>query len=248
VTEPAATAAASTEARPGDDARTRYGPLARWEATIYQFVVFLIRLVALAFGRLKIVDGHKVPTTGPFVLAPVHRSNVDFALAALVSKQPLRAMAKDSIWKSKLLGRFVSAMGAFPVHRGTADREALRACQRMLDNGEPVLVFPEGTRRTGLVVEELFDGPAYLAARAGVPIVPVGIGGSERMMPKGARFLHPTRLVLVIGAPIAPPPPTEKGRVPRSAVHDVTERLRGELQRLFDEASRLAGPKGRVRS
>jgi 1-acyl-sn-glycerol-3-phosphate acyltransferase len=160
----------------------------------------------------------------------------------------MKYLGKDSIWKSRLLGRFVSSIGAFPVHRGTADREALRACQRMLETGQPVVVFPEGSRRTGPVVENLFDGPAYLATRTGAPIVPVGIGGSERMMPKGAKFLHPTRLVLVVGAPIEPPPPpTAGGRVPRSAVHDLTAALQVELQRLFDEATELAGPKGRVK-
>lgn len=231
-------------ARPGADARTRYGPLSRPATVTYRVVVGLIRLAALAFGRVRIVGGERIPSTGAYVLAPVHRSNVDFALTALVTKRTMKYMGKDSIWKSKLLGRFVSSIGAFPVRRGTADREALRACQRMLETGQPVVVFPEGTRRSGPVVEDLFDGPAYLATRTGAPIVPVGIGGSERMMPKGAKFLHPTRLVLVVGEPIEPLVAEDGGRVPRSAVRDLTERLQAELQKLFDEASDLAGPKG----
>jgi 1-acyl-sn-glycerol-3-phosphate acyltransferase len=102
-------------------------------------------------------------------------------------------------------------------------------------------MFPEGTRCSGPVVEELFDGTAFVAAKAGVPIVPVGIGGSEAMMPKGAKFLHRSRLVLVIGDPIPAPDRTEKGRVPRSAVSALTVRLREELQELFDDAQRRAG-------
>jgi 1-acyl-sn-glycerol-3-phosphate acyltransferase len=153
----------------------------------------------------------------------------------------MRYMGKDSIWKSGLLGRFVSMLGAYPVHRGAADRESLRATTAIIDGGSPVVVFPEGTRRTGPVVEDLFDGPAYLAARTGVPIVPLGIGGSERMMPKGAKFLRPSKLVLLVGDPIPPPAMTEGGRVSRSAVRALTERLHGEVQELFDEAQRLAG-------
>ena len=102
-------------------------------------------------------------------------------------------------------------------------------------------MFPEGTRCSGPVVEELFDGTAYVAAKAGVPIIPVGIGGSEAMMPKGAKFLHPSKLVLVVGDPIPPPERTEQGRMPRSAVAALTERLHGELQELFDDAQALAG-------
>jgi 1-acyl-sn-glycerol-3-phosphate acyltransferase len=227
-------------ARPGDDARTWLGPPSPLTRVSYAVVRGLIRVVATLFGRVRIIGAEKVPATGAFVIAPVHRSNVDFALTSLITKRPMRYMGKDSIWKSGLLGRFVSMLGAYPVHRGSADRESLRTTTEIIDGGSPVVVFPEGTRRSGPVVEDLFDGPAYLAARTGVPIVPMGIGGSERMMPKGARFLKPTRLVLLVGDPIPAPAPTEGGRVSRSAVRELTARLQGEVQRLFDEAESLS--------
>jgi 1-acyl-sn-glycerol-3-phosphate acyltransferase len=226
--------------RPGDDARTWLGPPSLLTRVSYAAVRGLIRVVATVFGRVRIIGAEKVPSTGAFVLAPVHRSNVDFALTSLITKRPMRYMGKDSIWKSRALGRFVSMLGAYPVHRGSADRESLRATTEIIDGGSPVVVFPEGTRRSGPVVENLFDGPAYLAARTGVPIVPMGIGGSERMMPKGAKFLKPTKLVLLVGDPIAAPPPTEGGRVSRSAVRELTARLQVEVQRLFDEAQAIS--------
>jgi 1-acyl-sn-glycerol-3-phosphate acyltransferase len=153
----------------------------------------------------------------------------------------MRYMGKDSIWKSKLLGRFVSMLGAFPVHRGSADRDALRACTDIVEGGSPLVMFPEGTRCHGPVIEELFDGTAYVAARAGVPIIPLGIGGSEAMMPKGAKMLRPSKLVLLVGDAIPAPERSEAGRVPRSSVGELTKRLHVELQDLFDEAQRLAG-------
>jgi 1-acyl-sn-glycerol-3-phosphate acyltransferase len=211
----------------------------------YAIVRGLIRLVATLLGRVRIVGLEHIPTESAFVLAPVHRSNVDFALSSLVTRRPMRFMGKDSIWKSKLLGRFVSMLGAFPVHRGTADRESLRVCIEVLEGGSPLVMFPEGTRRSGPVVEDLFDGPAYVAARTGVPIVPMGIGGSEAMMPKGAKFLHPSRLVLVVGPPIPAPEAGTGGRVPRSAVRDLTEHVGAEVQRLFDEAQALSRAGGR---
>ena len=102
-------------------------------------------------------------------------------------------------------------------------------------------MFPEGTRRSGPVVEDLFDGPAYVAARTGVPLVPVGIGGSDEAMPVGAKFIRPHRIVLVVGEPIAPPPGDGTGRVRRRVVRELTERLRTSVQALYDEARRLAG-------
>jgi 1-acyl-sn-glycerol-3-phosphate acyltransferase len=229
------------EPRPGDDVEIWTGEPTRGTRISYAIVRGLILAVAKLFGRVTIIGADKVPAAGAFVLAPVHRSNVDFALTALVTKRPMRYMGKDSIWKSKPLGRFVSMLGAFPVHRGSADRDALQACTDIVNGGSPLVMFPEGTRCSGPVIEELFDGTAFVAARTGVPIVPMGIGGSEAMMPKGARFLHRSQLVLVVGDPIPAPGRTDKGRVPRSAVGALTERLHGELQVLFDDAMRRAG-------
>ena len=144
----------------------------------------------------------------------MHRSNVDFALTAIVTRRPMRYMGKDSIWKSKPLGRFVSMLGAFPVHRGSADRDALKACTDIVNGGSPLVMFPEGTRQSGPVVQEMFDGTAYVAAKTDVPIIPMGIGGTEAMMPKGAKMLRPSKLVLVVGDPIPPPERTAAGRTP----------------------------------
>jgi 1-acyl-sn-glycerol-3-phosphate acyltransferase len=229
------------EQRPGDDVEIWTGPPSRTTRICYGLVRGLILLVAKLLGRVEVIGRDKVPATGAFVLAPVHRSNVDFALTSLVTRRTMRYMGKDSIWRSKLLGRFVTMLGAFPVHRGTADRDAVRASIEIVEGGNPLLLFPEGTRMSGPVVEDLFDGVAYVAARTGVPIVPMGIGGSEAMMPKGAKLPRPKKLVLVVGDPIPAPERTAGGRVPRSAVTALTERLHRELQDLFDEAQRRAG-------
>jgi 1-acyl-sn-glycerol-3-phosphate acyltransferase len=120
------------------------------------------------------------------------------------------------------------------------DREALRRCVEVIEGGEPLVLFPEGTRREGPVVQELFEGAAYLSGRTGVPIVPVGIGGSARAMPKGSKLFKPVKVVMVVGEPIGPPV-TDSGRASRKAVKALTDQLHGELQRLFDEAERAAG-------
>jgi len=191
------------------------------------------------FGRIEVHGSERIPD-GPFVLAPVHRSNIDFALVSLVTKRRMRYMGKDSIWKYALLGKFFTALGAFPVHRGTADREALRTCVELVKLGQPLVMFPEGTRQSGPVVQELFDGCAYVAGKTDVPIVPVGIGGSEKAMPKGSKFIKPAKIVLIVGEPLAPPAATEGGRVGRRATKELTDQLRVEIQKLFDDAQARA--------
>lgn len=227
--------------RPGDDVEIWTGAPTRGTRISYGIVRGLFAIVFKLLGRVEVVGADKVPATGAFVLAPVHRSNVDFALASLVTKRPMRYMGKDNIWKSKLLGRFVTMLGAFPVHRGSADRDALKACTEIVNGGSPLVMFPEGTRQHGPIVQELFDGTAYVAAKTGVPIVPMGIGGSETMLPKGAKLPKRSKLVLVIGDPIPAPGKTDSGRMPRSAVAALTKDLDRVLQELFDDAQARAG-------
>jgi 1-acyl-sn-glycerol-3-phosphate acyltransferase len=186
-----------------------------------------------------VIGRKNVPRSGPFILAPVHRSNIDTPLACTVTTRRMRYMGKDSLWKKKPVGWVLSALGGFPVSRGTADREALRRCIEVLEAGEPLVLFPEGERKSGEVVQPLFDGVTYIAMKAGVRVVPVGIGGSERAMPKGKKYLRPSKCVVLVGEAITPP--ATDGRASRSAVKDFSDQLHGELQRLFDEAQTRAG-------
>ena len=206
----------------------------------YRVVRAILAGFARVFWRLDVRGRENLPSEGSFVLAPVHRSNIDFLLASTLTKRRMRFMGKDSLWKYAWLGKIWTALGAYPVRRGTADREALRQTVDAIKTGEPAVIFPEGTRRSGPVVEELFEGAAYVAAKTGVPIVPVGIGGSEAAMPKGSKLLRPVKIVVTVGEPIDVRL-TAEGRVPRSAIRETTERLRGEIQRLYDEAQELAG-------
>jgi len=186
------------------------------------------------YTRMSIEGRQHLPPTGAYVLAPVHRSYVDTPITACVTRRRIRFMGKDSMWKYPAFGSLISALGAFPVSRGTADREALQRCVAVLAAGEPLVLFPEGERKDGPVVQPLLDGAAYIASKAGVSIIPVGIGGSDRVMPRGAKFVFPRKVRVMIGAPIvAEAGPT--GRVSRSAVQAVSAELHSELQRLYDE-------------
>ena len=192
------------------------------------------------YTRMTIEGKENLPTTGAYVLAPVHRSYVDTPIAACVTRRRIRFMGKDSMWKFEFLGKFISALGAFPVSRGTADREALKRCITVLDAGEPLVLFPEGERKDGPTVQPLFAGAAFVAAKAGVPIVPVGIGGSARVMPRGAKFVFPRKVHISIGTPIH----TEvgaNGRATRMAISQATAELHAELQRLYDRSMSIVG-------
>ncbi len=206
---------------------------------------YVARALVAAFTRLWTrmgIEGRQhIPRSGAFVLAPVHRSNMDTPISACLTRRRLRFMGKDTLWRNGVVSWFLSALGGFPVTRGTADREALHRCIAVVQAGEPLVLFPEGERKSGPTVQPLFDGAAYVALKAGVPIVPVGIGGSEAVMPKGARFIRPSKVHVIIGPPITAPPSVTAGRIPRSAVREVSAELHETLQRLFDEATAKVG-------
>lgn len=206
----------------------------------YQFFKMLTTGTLRILTRIRVDGRENVPKTGGFVLAPVHRSYVDTPISAAVTRRRMRYMAKDSMWNNRQFGWLISSCGGFPVSRGTTDIEALKRCFLLLGQGEPIVMFPEGERKSGPIVQPLFEGAAYVAARANVPIIPVGIGGSERVMPKGARMIHPRKVRIVVGKPILPRQ-SEGSRTPRSEVKRLTEELHEELQRLFDIAEARAG-------
>jgi 1-acyl-sn-glycerol-3-phosphate acyltransferase len=216
-------------------------PASRLSLAWYRFARGAVELFCRAYFRVEIKGREQVPSSGAYVIAPVHRSIVDTLLAGCLTRRRIRFMGKDSLWKYRWAGRFFSSLGAFPVHRGTPDREALRRCEAALRGGEPVVLFPEGTRQSGPIVQPLFEGAAFVAARAGVPIVPVGIGGSEWALPKGKKRIRPVKVAMVVGSPLPAPARPDKGRVSRRAVAETSEVLHKQLQVLFDEALALAG-------
>ncbi|HEX3981160.1 MAG TPA: lysophospholipid acyltransferase family protein [Acidimicrobiales bacterium] len=208
---------------------------------IYRFLRVLVHGLNRLLFRTTVDGADQVPSTGPVIIAPVHRSFIDFFVASEVTSRKLHYMAKDSLWKNRWLARILPAVGAFPVHRESADREALRRAQQVLEAGEVLILFPEGERRTGPVIEELHEGVAFLAARTGATVVPVGIGGSASVMPKGKRVPRPRHIHLVVGRPIAPPARTDGGRISRSRTHGLTEDLTAELQELYDRSVGVVG-------
>jgi 1-acyl-sn-glycerol-3-phosphate acyltransferase len=226
------------------ESRHASAPPTRAALAFYAFVRALILGVSKVLFRIEFHGTEHIPATGSFVLAPgAHRSNLETLVVSGITRRRMRYMGKDSLWKSRLGDWLLSALGGFPVNRSGTDREALYQTLDIVATGEPVVIFPEGTRRTGPLIEEehMRDGAAYVAARAQVPIVPVGIGGSEAALPPGSKMARPVKMVVIVGEPIDPPPLKESGRVSRKGVQAMTDELRTTLQGLFDEAQRQSG-------
>jgi 1-acyl-sn-glycerol-3-phosphate acyltransferase len=197
-------------------------------------VAVVIRGLAQLFFRPRVRGRQNIPLTGPVLVAPIHRSNLDFAFTLFISPRKVFFMAKDSLFQVPVLGSALIQLGAFPVKRGTADREAMRSAEEVLTGGNALILFPEGTRKYGPHVEPLHDGAMFIAARTGATVVPVGIAGTDRALPDGAKFPRPVKVHVVVGAPIAPP--DFEGRPSRTQIAEKTEELRRSLQAVYRES------------
>jgi 1-acyl-sn-glycerol-3-phosphate acyltransferase len=195
--------------------------------------------------RVRVRGREKLPRSGAYIVAPSHRSLMDIFFTPYISRRRLRFMAKQELYEHRFLAWLFTALGGFPVARGAADRTALRAAQEVLHGGEPLVVFPEGTRNSGPQIGTLFDGAAYLASRLGVPLVPVGIGGTEEILARGRSIPRLHRVAIVVGDSIHPREP-DGTRVRRQEIADLTAKLRVELQGCFDEAQALAGVRSAI--
>jgi len=191
--------------------------------------------------RLRMENRDRLPATGGYILAPSHRSMMDIPLTAWLSKRELRYMGKASLFKLPIAGSFFRSLGGFAVARDGTDRKALRDAMGMLNAGDVLLLYPEGTRQRGPKISALQPGAAYLALRAGVPIVPVGIAGTEEIL-RSHRVKWPRfgRVVMVVGDPIVSPS-RDSGVVPREQVEALTAQLQDALQVVFDRAYELRG-------
>lgn len=210
---------------------------------VYRVLWVILRMIFRVVFRFRVEGAEKLPL-GSFILAPVHRSYIDTPVVGLIMRRRMRFMGKSTLWDIKPLGAFLSLMGGFPVDRETTDRKALKTAVDVLTIGEPLVVFPEGTcgSETRLQRSHLRDGLSFLATRANVPIVPIGLGGTAKALPVGSMILRPARIVAVVGDPIYPPPKPDR-RVSRREISRLTDRLFEKLDPLYTEACALAGDK-----
>lgn len=178
----------------------------RW---FYWLASRAVDLVAFLVCRREVVGLENVPRSGPLLVISNHLSLADPPLLGASFPRPIRFMAKEELFRTPIVSWVVRGYMAYPVRRGEADREAVRTTLRLLREGEAVGIFPEGTRSRCARLREAHPGAALLAQRAGVPILPIGISGSENLFGWPRSALRPT-IRIAVGPPFRLHP-SEKG-------------------------------------
>jgi 1-acyl-sn-glycerol-3-phosphate acyltransferase len=202
------------------------------EPTLPYLLMCWLMVIPVFRGLLRgrAIGFRNVPRRGGLVVVANHGSHLDPPIIACALRRPVAFMAKEELFRVPLLGSVIRSCGAYPVARGASDRRAVRAACDRIAEGWATGVFLDGTRQEDGRVNHPHDGAAWLAARTGVPLLPVAIINSHRALGPGDGRLRLVPVHVRIGNPIPPPASA------RSAdVKATTLALQAAIHRLLDE-------------
>lgn len=195
----------------------------------YHMVVEVLKWVFRTLARLDVEGTELVPQEGAFILATNHLSRLDTPLLGITCPRQIHPLVAAK-YRSHLFFRwFVNTVGGIWVRRDTFDRGALQASLQILKAGEVLGVAPEGTRSDTATLQQGKPGIAFLAARIGVPIVPVGVSGTEQVRAAFRDLCRP-RLRVVYGAPFRLP---KEGRLSSEELEEATELIMHRIAALL---------------
>lgn len=152
-------------------------------------------------GGFQSFGKENIPEKGGVIFAPIHLSHTDPPAVACGCSRRLRFMSKAEMFEKKFLGWLIGSLGAFRVNRGEGDTESVRIAIELLNSGEAVLIFPEGTRGDGDTMLPISRGVCLLAKKTNAQIVPVGLIGTRERLAKGSSKLGRSVVTVVYGKP-----------------------------------------------
>ncbi len=176
-------------------------PPRKWTWPHYRMVQWTLPLILRMLGGFRVTGRENVPAEGGAVIASNHLSFLDPPAVGVAIARRTYYFAKSELF-APVFGWIIRKCYAFPVERGSADTRALKNAIGLLRAGELLTMFPEGTRSRDGQVGEFDLGAALAASRAGVPIIPCALTGTEKVLPVGAWYFHRGRVAVSFGEPI----------------------------------------------
>jgi 1-acyl-sn-glycerol-3-phosphate acyltransferase len=162
------------------------------------------------YFRGKIYGANRVPRSGGYIAVCNHASYFDPPILSNCLGRPVAFMAKEELFRVPLLKQAIELYGAYPVKRSQSDRSAIRSALKVLENGWIAGIFLDGTRTKDGKIHQPKLGAALIAAKAGVPLIPVSLWGTEQIITKGSLIPRSVPITIRIGEIIEPPRSTKK--------------------------------------
>jgi len=182
------------------------------------------------FTRLQVKGKENVPAKGALLVVSNHLNFNDPPLLGAILGRQVVFMAKEELFRSRFLGYFLRGLGSFPVHRGRLDRNAIRQSEQALAEGRVLVMFPEATRSKNACLQRALPGSALIASRQAVPVLPVGIAGTEKIKRTSWMFRRP-RITINIGPPFSLP--SSGGKISKDELAEHTELIMRRIAELL---------------
>jgi 1-acyl-sn-glycerol-3-phosphate acyltransferase len=168
--------------------------------------VMRVLVAVVLAGRVHVEGLENVPRAGGALLVGNHVGTIDPPLTgSLIPRLDVYYMAKSEAFAKARVRWIFRGFNAFPVVRGSADRTALRHTLDLLGEGHVVLVYPEGSRSPDGRLREPQAGVGFLARHGAVPVIPVAVWGTEKVLAAGSSRIHRADVHVRYGAPVALP-------------------------------------------
>jgi len=202
---------------------------------IYYGGRYFTRVVLFLFTRWQVLGREHIPAEGPLIAAANHLSMADPPIMGLSINRQAMFLAKEELFRSRISGYIVRNYGAFPLRRGGMNRDALRFAEQWFGRGKVLIVFPEGRRAMEAQMVNAFSGAALIAVRNGVPVLPVGIYGTEKIAGRTWWVRRPA-ITVNIGRPFNLP--SVNGKVTREQLAAFTQTIMGRIAELLPQEYR----------
>ncbi|MBW4534049.1 MAG: 1-acyl-sn-glycerol-3-phosphate acyltransferase [Pleurocapsa minor HA4230-MV1] len=181
------------------------------------------------YWRLNIYGAENVPQSGGLIAVSNHASYFDPPILSNCVGRPVAFMAKEELFKIPVFKQGIQLYGAYPVKRQMGDRAALRAATTAIESGWIAAIFLQGTRSPDAKITDPKLGAAWIAAKTKVPLLPVSLWGTEKILIKGSALPKPVPITVRIGEVIPPPASTNK-----ADLQAVTEQCAAVINALHD--------------
>jgi 1-acyl-sn-glycerol-3-phosphate acyltransferase len=161
------------------------------------------RFASRLFFRFRVIHWERMIQSGPAILAMNHQSYLDPLLAGITCDRAIYFLARRTLLDAPLLGWLLPKLNVIPVNQEGVDRSAMKAVIRILQAGNGVLIFPEGSRTLDGNLQPAEPGLGLVIAKTLAPIVPMRIFGAHKALPRSGGGLHLVPITIVIGEPIS---------------------------------------------
>jgi len=193
---------------------------------LYEFLRIIFSFILTVFFRWKVTGLDNIPKQGGVLICANHISNLDPPVIATAVPRALHYMAKEELFRLWGFGQIIRNLNAFPVRRGSADRTAIRTALGLLIAGKVVGIFPEGTRSKTGILGNPEPGVSLIAARAGVPIIPTAITGTNQIFCNGTIL---PQITIRFGRPIS----VEQGKIDKESLELLSQTIMTEISNLL---------------